>query len=45
LDVVDDDRYADKISVEPADHFGIGEQTCSQVGAAGSAALVAKRPP
>ena len=45
LDIVDDGRCADKISVESANHFGIGEQTCSQVGATGSAALVAERPP
>ncbi len=40
LDIIDDGAGANKTSVEPMSDFRVGEQTCSQVGAAGSAALV-----
>lgn len=45
LRVVDDYGGAHKTLIESGDHLVVGEQTCSQVRAAGSAALILRRSP
>jgi len=45
LHLIDDDGGVDKTLVQPVDDVAVGEQTCSQVGAARSAALVLERAP
>lgn len=45
LHVVNDRGRADEVVIETVNYLWIGEQTCSQVGTAGSAALIFKRPP
>ena len=45
FEVVNEDRRADEPLVEFSDHFGVGEQTCSQVGAARSTTLILEGAP
>lgn len=45
LQIINQDESAHELLVQSINHTAMGEQTCSQVGAAGSATLVVKRPP